>query len=121
MTLDEIKEVLSCVVISEHYDPSTEIKYAYASDLMSDVLVAPQPGALLISGLTNNHSVRTAKIAGVLAIVFVRGKEIEDETLEIAKRYQIPILHTKLTMFEACGILYTKGITGIRNENQITY
>jgi hypothetical protein len=43
----------------------------------------------------------------------VRGKQPEAETVALAKQKDIPLFITKLTMFEACGILYTKGLRGV--------
>ncbi len=114
MKLSEIKEFLECRIVSSvDYDPGVDIQYAYASDLMSDILVAVKPGALLLTGLTNNQVVRTCKVAAIGAIVFVRDKRPAAEIIELADQYNIPILATKLSMFDACGILYNNGIKGV--------
>jgi hypothetical protein len=80
---------------------------------MSDVLRSAKPGALLLTGQTNSQTIRTAKIAAICAIVFVRGKNPSDSTSRLAHRYKIPILATDLSMFDACGILYANGIKGV--------
>lgn len=114
MKLSKIKEFLKCRVVSSvDYDPGIDIRYAYASDLMSDILVAVKPGALLLTGLTNNQVVRTCKVAAISAIVFVRDKRPTAEIIKLADQYNIPILATKLSMFDACGILYANGIKGV--------
>ncbi len=114
MTLDKIKKLLNAQILCKHRDHNCDIKYAKASDLMSDVLAFSQPfskpEALLITGLTNKHVIRTCEIAGVCAVVFVRGKNPSTETIKLAKDCKIAILTTKLKMFEACGILYSNGI-----------
>lgn len=113
MKLSEIKKFLKCRVISKNFKPDVEIEFAYASDLMSDVLVFPKPGALLITGLTNYQAVRTGKIAHAKAIVFVRDKNPDAGTIKLADEYQIPLLATRSSMFETCGILFSNGIIGI--------
>jgi hypothetical protein len=118
MKLTEIKEVLNCQSIHGTCDEDIQIKYAYASDLMSDVLVFPRPGALLITGLTNNQAVRTCKISASCAIIFVRNKKPNAGTIQLAKDYNIPILMTSLSMFETCGKLYSKGIKGVPRTNK---
>jgi predicted transcriptional regulator len=114
MTIPQLKVLLKADLISEHGASNTDIRFAKASDLMSDVLAFSQPvserNTLLITGLTNKQVVRTCEIAGVAAIAFVRGKNPSSETIELARQCNIPLLTTKLKMFEACGILYTNGI-----------
>jgi hypothetical protein len=114
MKLSHIKEFLKCQLISSvDVDPDIDIQFAYASDLMSDILVAVKPGSLLLTGLTHNQVIRTSKVAATSAIVFVRDKKPNAETIELASQYNIPILATKLSMFDACGILFTNGVKGV--------
>ncbi len=116
MTLSQIRILLDAEFICEHGTKDSDIKYAKASDLMSDVLAFSQPfsdrNTILITGLTNKQVIRTCEIAGVGAIIFVRGKNPSTETIELAQQCKITLLTTKLKMFETCGILYTNGITG---------
>jgi hypothetical protein len=116
MTLSQIRRLLDAEFICEHGTHNLDIKFAKASDLMSDVLAFSQPfsdrNTLLITGLTNKQVIRTCEIAGVGAIVFVRGKSPSPETVELARQCNITLLATKLKMFEACGILYTNGVVG---------
>ena len=46
-------------------------------------------------------------------IVFVRGKRLNDDTLQIAREMGFNIFTTKHTMYETCGLLYAKGLKGI--------
>jgi predicted transcriptional regulator len=116
MTITQITELLNAEVISDQGADKLKIKFAKASDLMSDVLAFSKPfsdrDTLLITGLTNKQVVRTCEIAGVAAIVFVRGKNPSAETIELAKQCSIPLLTTRLKMYEACGTLYSNGIKG---------
>lgn len=120
MTLAQIRELLTADLIIEHDTPRLDIKFAKASDLMSDVLAFSQPfterDTILITGLTNNQVVRTCEIAGVGVIVFVRGKNPPAETIELARQCNITLLATRLKMFDACGILYAHGIVGVKTE-----
>lgn len=121
MTLSQIKKLLKAEFVSTHGAQNLEIKYAKASDLMSDVLAFSKPyserNTILITGLTNKQVVRTCEIAGVGAIIFVRGKNPTEETLRLAEQCEIPLLTTKLKMYEACGILYTKGVIGAAQDS----
>lgn len=113
MTLRKIKEFLNCQVLYEYSNLSFDIKSANASDLMSDVLTYTEPGSLLLTGLTNNQVIRTCEITGISAVIFVRNKKPTLKTIKLAQDCKLPILSTRLTMFEACGILFSNGIKGV--------
>jgi predicted transcriptional regulator len=113
MTLKEIKELLQAEVISGHDRLDEEITSAGGSDLMSDVLAFGKPGILLLTGLSNSQSVRTANIIEAKAIVYVRGKKPDQEGIELAKGKNIPLLSTKFMMYTACGLLFSHGLKGI--------
>lgn len=106
LTLQEIAEIVECEVILGEDQLDQSVEHGCAADLMSDVLAFSKPESLLITGLANAQAVRTADIAEVKAIVFVRGKRPNQEAIELARRRQIPLLCTKLFMYEAAGRLY---------------
>ncbi len=49
---------------------------AFGSDLMSDVLTLEDHDLLLITGLANPQTIRTAEMADIKMIIIARGKEI---------------------------------------------
>jgi predicted transcriptional regulator len=112
MTLQEVKEILEAQVIIAPLDPKMELKMACGCDLMSDVLAFTKEESLLLTGLTNLQVVRTAEMANVKAVVFVRGKEPDREAIALALSKNIPVLVTDLPMYEACGRLYQRGLPG---------
>ena len=112
MTLDEVKDVLDAEVIAGSNLGEIEIAVACGADLMSDVLAHIKEGSLLLTGLTNPQVVRTAEMANVEAICFVRGKQPSEETVELAVSSGIPLLATELPMFESCGRLYQADLPG---------
>ncbi len=116
MTLKEIKELLQADVLCGSDRLDLEINFAGGSDLMSDVLALGKPGILLLTGLSNAQSVRTADIIEAKAIVYVRGKKPDQEGIELAKKKGLPILSTKFMMYKACGILYSHGVPGVSNS-----
>jgi hypothetical protein len=118
MRLAQVKAFLKGQMVFPGTPPDIDIQYAYASDLMSDILTAVQRGALLLTGLTNNQVIRTGKVAAGSAIVFVRGKKPSLENVKLAQEYNLPIMTTELSMFDACGILYSNGIKGIPPKNR---
>jgi hypothetical protein len=82
----------------------------HASDLLSDVLTFRGPGSLLLTGLTNAQVIRTAEMSDFAAICFVRGKQPQPETVQLAKEKMIPLYVTALSMFESCGRLFGAGL-----------
>ncbi len=116
VTLAQIKELLDAEVIVGDDKLDLEIKTAFGADLMSDVLAFARSGCLLITGLSNPQSVRTAYALDIAAIIVCRGKALTDKFIDIAKELGIPILWTQYIMFEACGRLYREGITGCVRE-----
>jgi predicted transcriptional regulator len=110
MKLREVLELIEGNVISKDADLDQEIRMGCGADLMSDVLAFTHEGTLLMSGLTNPQVVRTAEMAGIKAIVFVRGKLPPPETIALAEEKGIPLLASKYTMFETCGRVYQAGL-----------
>jgi len=90
----------------------------YASDMMSDVLTFPREQSILITGLVNQQVVRTAEMIDLSAIIFVRGKRPDTVAVELARRLGIPLLVTRKTMFESCGLLYGNGFSSVYNEGE---
>jgi len=113
MTLRRIVEILEAEIIWGDNFLDQEIHCAGGSDLMSDVLAFGKPGILLLTGLTNAQSVRTADIIEAKAIVYVRGKKPGADGIEMAKQKGIPIFSTRFMMYKACGLLYSNGLPGV--------
>ena len=112
MKLREVLEIIEGKVVSENADLDEEVQMGCGADLMSDVLAFTHEGTLLMSGLTNPQVVRTAEMADIKAIVFVRGKIPPAETIALAEEKDIPLLASKYTMFETCGRVFAAGLPG---------
>ena len=110
MKITEMIELLNGTLLTGQSSSSVVIKGAMGADLMSDVLASIKPEAALLTGLCNPQVIRTAIIADIHAIIFVRGKQPDIETLELANDENIPLIVTAYGLFEACGILYQAGL-----------
>lgn len=110
MTLEEVLSIIDGKAITQGMDLTREVGMACGSDLMSDVLAFTHTGTLLLTGLTNPQVVRTAEMAGIQAIVFVRGKYPPPETVALATEKGIPLLASRHTLYETCGRLYSAGL-----------
>lgn len=117
MTIREIMQVLDATVLTKHTNLDRDVHNACGSDMMSDVLAYVKDQAVLVTGLTNPQVVRTASMMDMVCIVFVRGKNPDDNVLQLAEDMGITILASPYTMFTACGILYEKGLRGGRQTS----
>jgi len=116
MTLAEVKETLQAELLTHDSDLSLEVQSACASDMMSDVLAFTEPECLIITGLTNQQTLRTVEIADALAVLFVRGKRPDQEVIAAANAKKIPLLATNFCMYDACGLLFNKGLCGVTEQ-----
>jgi len=113
MTLLVIKDLLQCEVLTQGDDLQLDVTQVVASDGMSEILAFAKSRELMVTGLTNIQSIRTADIAGVSAVIYCRGKLPEKRVIEFATQKHIPVLMTKMGMFDICGVLYDKGLKGV--------
>ncbi|HUK12887.1 MAG TPA: DRTGG domain-containing protein [Thermoanaerobaculaceae bacterium] len=111
MQLRSVASLLDCEVVCCHEMLDLQVFSCFAADLMSDVLAFSLPNALLITGLTSVQAVHTADVADCKGILFVCDKRPSPEALELARNREIPLLATRRTTFECCGILFQRGLT----------
>jgi predicted transcriptional regulator len=110
MQLRDVLKAIDGKVITTGADLDISVQMGCGADLMSDVLAFTHADTLLLTGLTNPQVVRTADMAGIRAIVFVRGKLPPAETVALARDKGIPLLASKYTLFETAGRLYAAGL-----------
>ena len=118
MFLSEIKDLLNADVLTGEDDKALEnidIHMGCGCDLMSDVLAFVKDQALLLSGLINLQVIRTAEMMDITAVCFVRGKLPAADVIEYAKERGITLIATCQPLYNACGILYDKGLRGRDN------
>jgi serine kinase of HPr protein (carbohydrate metabolism regulator) len=116
MKLTQVAKLLEAEVLCGSENMDEEVYSGYGADLMSDVLAFASHSVLLLTGLTNIQIFRTAQMMDIPAIVFVRGKSPQEDLLKLASRASMPLLTTKMSMFEACGILYEGGLSASSHE-----
>ena len=110
MKLEEIRSLLNADVLCGDDLLDTEIDGYLACDLISEMLVSLEPGALLITSLTNVHVLHTAQVMDASAVVFVAGKNPDQNMIKTGMASGIPLLTTKRPMFDCCGIIFSNGI-----------
>jgi predicted transcriptional regulator len=113
MKISEIKNILDAEILVGEDQLDKKVVAAGGADLMADVLSAVAQGAVLLTGLTTEQVLRTAKVAGVVVVVFVRDKKPDRPVIELARSYNLPVLLTRYSLFVASGRLYINGLRGL--------
>ena len=112
MTVHEVSELVNGQIVVNH-DASRQVSFAFASDLMSDVLTLMEDDVMLITGLATVQALRTALMSDIDTILIVRGKKITTEMIEIAKSHELSLIQSAYSMFRASGILYQNGLKAV--------
>ncbi len=110
MKVSDIKEMLDAEVLCCDDMLSNEVYSACGSDMMSDVLAFVKDQGILLTGLVNAQTVRTAMMMDMKCIVFVRGKKPDDLVVSLAEKSGIILMCTDYRMYTACGLLYKAGL-----------
>ena len=110
MKLKEVRDILNAEVLCGEELLDTEVRSACGSDLMSDVLAFVKNQAMLLTGLVSPQVVRTAEMMDMSCVVFVRGKQPDENILTLARDRDMVVLATKERMYNACGLLYINGL-----------
>ena len=112
MTIAEIAKLLDAKVCCCQDRLDTEVHSGCGCDMMSDVLAFVKDQAILLTGMLNPQTIRTAEMMDMLCVVFVRGKTPDETIIQLAEEKGICILSTDYPMFTACGLLYEHGLRG---------
>jgi len=110
MQIGNIAELLKAKVLTPGLDLSKEVDHAFASDLMSDVLTGDYNRTILITGLSNLQSIRTAEMSDISEIIIGRNKEVSREMIDLAHENDIVLLQSSYSLYKISGILYEAGI-----------
>lgn len=110
MTLKDVVNLLEAEMLYPEADLEREVPCAFASDMISDILMCTKEPTLLLTGLTNNQVIRLSDMIDLTAIVFVRGKKPLQDVIDMAEERGLPILTTPHTLFRSSGILFGAGL-----------
>ena len=110
MKIKEIAQLVDGQIVGAPVDETYEVEKAFASDLMSDVLRFSMDETVLVTGLCNNQTMRTAEMADLRVVVLGRDKQPDEDMLELAVDADITLIKSKFSIFKISGILYNAGI-----------
>lgn len=110
MTIREIIARTGGTIRCGEHRGSDTVTQAFCSDLMSDVLTLNCQDLILITGLANVQAIRTAEMADIPYVLFVRDKDVTDEMVRIGKENNMVLAQCSCSMFKAAGELYKAGL-----------
>lgn len=113
MELEKICNIVNATLHTPTYSRGCKIEKAFSSDLMSDVLTLLADNLLLITGLNNIQTVRTAEMADICHILFVRGKRPSEKMIELAREQEIILMSTSFSMYKTSGLLWAAGLSPV--------
>lgn len=108
MKVKDIVDILKAQVLNEG-NMEEEVKTACGSDMMSDVLAFVKDQSVLLTGLMNPQVVRTAEMMDMHCIVFVRGKNIDPNVVELARQKEITVLASPIGCLRRAGCFIPMG------------
>jgi hypothetical protein len=117
LTIQQVCCLLDGKMVCGEDNANKYVSTACGCDLMSDALAFTKPGSVLLTGLTNSQVVRTAEMLDLKAIVFVRSKCPDEQTIDLAKSMGLTIILSSLPLYESCGRLYKAGLSGCVNNS----
>ena len=113
MKVKEIAKLVDGEIVGAPVDETYEVKKAFASDLMSDVLTLGDYNPVILTGLCNMQTIRTCEMGNLDIIVLVRKKKASEEMIEEAEDEGMVVMECDFSMFKACGLLFKAGMQPI--------
>ena len=110
MKLQDIIDSISLKVETPSADLNREVKGAYVSDMMSDVMGNAKDGFLWITIQVHLNIIAVASLKNLSGIILVNSRVPAEDTLKKAIDEKIPIMTTPLSAFDLVGMLYSLGL-----------
>jgi predicted transcriptional regulator len=108
MTTQELINKIGLVPLSKF--ESRSVAGVFVSDMLSDVMAGAKSGNLWLTVQTHKSIVPAANLVDVSAVIITGGKEVPQETIDLASKYNIAIFSSKLPTFELVGELFSAGL-----------
>jgi len=111
MKVSDIIRLLDLTLVAgRNFTDNQYIEFAFASDLMSDVLTLEKSGILLITGLSNLQAIRTAEMSDINVIIIARNKKCSKEMIWLAEENETVLMESEHSVYRISGELYKHGI-----------
>lgn len=99
MTVSEIAEKVDGKVAVDK--PGAKVNYAYASDLLSDVMGHCGDESVLVTIQNHLNTIAVCTLAGIEVIVICHNRPVPDDMAEAAAREKVAIITTPLSQYAA--------------------
>jgi hypothetical protein len=106
MNLENIINELNLKVLAGKENTGRQVKGAYASDLLSDVMGKAREGYVWITMQTHKNIIAVASLKDIAAVIIVNGGNPDEGTLIAAAAEGVVLLGTTEAAFATCGKLY---------------
>ena len=106
MKITDIIQPLDLKILSGQNGLSNEIKGAYVSDLLSDVIGNAKEGEIWITLQTHQNIIAVAALKDISGIIIVKGAGPEFDTIDKSNIENIPVMVTELDTFTIAGRLF---------------
>lgn len=113
MNISEIEKILSGNIVCGKKRALETVNYGFSSDLLSDVLTLEVDSLILITGLVNVQTIRTAEMSEISKIVFARGKKVSQEMIQLAEQNDMVLMECECSVFKASGLLFKAGLKSV--------
>lgn len=113
MKINKVIDIISGTLICGKTHLEMDVKYGFASDMMSDVLTLLEDDILLITGLSNSQAIRTAEMSDIKNIIIARNKQVTEDMIKLANDADIAIIASPLSLYKISGILYAEDLESI--------
>jgi hypothetical protein len=110
MKLNEMIDTYGLTMFSPPADGKLEVRFGYASDLLSNVIANAGKDCVWVTMQTHANIIAVASLKDVAAILIVSSHKPADDTLTMAQEKGVCVLGTGMSTFETCGRLYAAGI-----------
>lgn len=97
MTLEELTAKINGTIIVDN--PDANVRFAYASDLLSDVMGHCGDESVLITIQNHLNAIAVCTLAGIEVLVICNGRPVPDDMKAAAEREGIGIVTTDLSQF----------------------
>ena len=113
MKISEVRDILKATILTGDDQMERTVIGAGGADIMDAFLAAATKDAVILTGHTGDDVIRTAQVADVAAVVFVRGKKPQESAIKLAQSFNLPMMVTRYSLFVASGKLYMNGLRGL--------
>lgn len=110
MKVSELMTLLDAKCVTENANLDAEISCGYSCDLLSWVLAHGKQGMAWCTVQTHVNVIAVSVLMEMACVILVEGVEIEEASLKKAEDEGMPVLATKKTAYEVCGLMNQAGI-----------